>query len=126
MPKLVSSASSNGFLVNIILALDDDAEVNICKTLLEQEVSVCPFCKKKVELTADNMQIRIDSPLSSTKSVIGADVGYPIVVCNNCQHTIELPMIMMDLTPFKSVTRYLTGLRVAYKNKQKKAGGTGG
>ena len=106
----------DGRLISVTVELRDPNEVKIYKKFLEDEEAFkkCPHCGQSNTVGDDDLQMRIDSPLSGNQILSAAT---PIMHCDHCGKMIDLSM--MDYSAFPSVITFLNELKAKYAQMKK-------
>ena len=114
--RIRAADKHEGNLISVTIQITDPDELKIYKKFLEGEEAFkkCPHCGHSNTVGDDDLQMRIDSPLSSNHILSAAT---PIMHCDHCGEAIDLSML--DYSAFPSVLAFLAELRAKYNSMKK-------
>lgn len=107
----------DGWLLSVILRLQNPEEIEMYRSFLESEILVCPKCGRSHVPAEFNPDIGIDNPLGDSFLLMGE----PVCLCTNCETPIRLSML--EYSAFPSVIAFVNSLKSKYLAK--KAGKNG-
>lgn len=120
MASVLRYDSREGKLYSIRFKLDTEKERKLFVSLMAGEPvfgAGCPGCKKSLEQAAvakGEQFLRVDSPLSGP-GIFGFVTGFPYFKCPHCG--TEIPLAMVDITPFGGISTWLADLRKKAKQR---------